>query len=154
MADTSSAGRAGGQPTRPRFLIHRIRASAQVLVGSLPQFRGLRPGLPASPPSPTRRRRTVPSSVLVEVESHNWSDIVIYLDRGNLSERLGTVGTLHTVIFTFPYLRARHHRQLPPASSIPSAICAASSELINIQPGQSLKWTIENDIERSFLSAY
>ena len=92
--------------------------------------------------------------VSLEVENHNWSDMVIYLDRGNLSERLGTVGTLHTVVFTFPYLKlgttGNSHLRADPIGNLRSF----SSELINIQPGQSLKWTIENDIERSFLSAY
>ena len=92
--------------------------------------------------------------VSVEVENHNWSDMVIYLDRGSLSERLGTVGTLHTVVFTFPYLKlgstGNSRLRADPIGNLRSF----SSELINIQPGQSLKWTIENDIDRSFLSAY
>ncbi len=74
--------------------------------------------------------------VPIEVENHNWSDMVIFLDRGNLSQRLGTVGGAR--------LRA------DPIGALRNF----SSETINLQPGQTIKWTIENDIDRSFLGIY
>ena len=92
--------------------------------------------------------------VSVEVENHNWSDMVIYLDRGNLSQRLGTVGTLHTAVFTFPYLQLGPTGNARLRADPIGNLRSFSSEDINIQPGQSLRWTIENDIDRSFLSVY
>jgi hypothetical protein len=92
--------------------------------------------------------------VSVEVENHNWSDMVIYLDRGQLSTRLGSVGTLHTAVFTFSYLQlgttGNARLRADPVGNLQSF----QSEEINIQPGQNLKWTIENDIDRSFLGVY
>jgi hypothetical protein len=96
--------------------------------------------------------RDVPVSV--EVENHNWSDIVIYLDRGNLSQRLGTVGTLRTAVFTFPYLQLGTTGSARLRADPIGNLSSFSSEQINIQPGQSIKWTLENDIDRSFLSVY
>ena len=96
--------------------------------------------------------RDVPVSV--EVENHNWSDMVIYLDRGNLSQRLGTVGTLHTAVFTFPFLQLGTTGSARLRADPIGNMTSFSSEPINIQPGQSLRWTIENDIDRSFLAAY
>jgi hypothetical protein len=92
--------------------------------------------------------------VSVEVENHNWSDMVIYLDRGQLSQRLGQVGTLHTEVFTFPYLQLGATGNARLRADPVGNLRSFSSEYINIQPGQSLKWTIENEIDRSFLSAY
>ncbi len=37
------------------------------------------------------------------MENHGWSDVVIYLVRGTAVERLGTVGSLNTKTFVFPY---------------------------------------------------
>ena len=129
----------------------RARASAQVLLLICSLLMGCaRHTMSAEP----EQRPSRDEPVSLEVENHNWSDMVIYLDRGNLSERLGTVGTLHTMVFTFPYLKlgSTGHSRLraDPIGNLQSF----SSEEINIQPGQSLKWTIENDIDRSFLSVY
>jgi len=129
----------------------RARAPAQVLLLVSSLLVGCaRHTMSAEP----EQRPSRDEPVSLEVENHNWSDMVIYLDRGNLSERLGTVGTLHTVVFTFPYLKlgstGNSRLRADPIGNLRSF----SSELINIQPGQSLKWTIENDIDRSFLSAY
>jgi hypothetical protein len=92
--------------------------------------------------------------VSVEVDNHNWSDMVIYLDRGSLSQRLGTVGTLHTAVFTLPYLQLGNTGNARLRADPIGNLSSFSSEEINIQPGQSIKWTIENDIDRSFLSVY
>src|SRR6185295_12805384 len=45
------------------------------------------------------------SEIALEVESHNWNDIVIYLVKGSSVERLGTVGSLNTETFVFPFRR-------------------------------------------------
>ncbi len=92
--------------------------------------------------------------VSVEVENHNWSDMVIYLDRGALSQRLGTVTSQTTAVFTFPYLQlgttGNSRLRADPIGDLRSF----SSENLNVQPGQTIKWTIENDINRSFLGVY
>jgi hypothetical protein len=96
--------------------------------------------------------RDIPVSV--EVENHNWSDMVIYLDRGNLSQRLGTAGTLHTAVFTFPFSQLGTTGNARLRADPIGNLRSFSSEEINIQPGQSIKWTIENDINLSFLAVY
>ena len=129
----------------------RARAPAQVLL--LTSF--LLVGCARHSMSDEPDQRSSPDvPVSVEVENHNWSDMVIYLDRGNLSERLGTVGSLHTVEFTFPYLKLGSTGNARLRADPIGNLRSFSSEQINIQPGQSLKWTIESDIDRSFLAVY
>ena len=99
-----------------------------------------------------RPSRDVPVSV--EVENHNWSDIVIYLDRGQLSQRLGSVTSQNTVIFTIPYLLLGNTGNAKLRADPIGNLRSFSSEDLNVQPGQSIKWTIENDIDRSFLGVY
>jgi hypothetical protein len=94
------------------------------------------------------------SEVSVEVENHNWSDIVIYLMRGTQAQRLGMVTALSTIHFAFPYqslstggsLRLRAHPIGGPGTY--------TSEDLLVQPGQGVKWTLESDLSRSFLGIY
>ncbi|MGH7497696.1 MAG: hypothetical protein ACREL3_02470 [Gemmatimonadales bacterium] len=92
--------------------------------------------------------------VSVEVENHNWSDMVIYLDRGNLSQRLGTVTAQNSAVFTFPYLQLGTTGNARLRADPIGDLRSFSSETLNVQPGQTIKWTIENDIDRSFLGVY
>lgn len=94
------------------------------------------------------------AKVALEVENHNWSDVVIYLTRGNLSRRLGMVTALNTAHFVFSY------RELGPGGGSRLRAYpiggrdAFTSEDLLLQPGQSLKLTLENDLSRSFLGVY
>ena len=98
-------------------------------------------------PSPTR------SEVSVEVENHNWSDITIYLMAGGLPQRLGMVTSLRTVILVFPSQRLNtgggvRLRALPVAGS------SYTTETILVLPGQTITWTLENDLDHSSLTVY
>jgi len=57
-------------------------------------------------------------------------------------------------VFTFPYLQLGNTGNARLRADPVGNLQSFESEDINIQPGQNLKWTIENDIDRSFLSAY
>jgi hypothetical protein len=96
---------------------------------------------------------TVNTPVDLEVENHNWSDIVIYLVRGTQRQRLGMVNALSSTVFTFPYHRLGSSGD---ARFSAHAIGGSgyTSESVLVQPGQSLKWTIESDLARSSLAVY
>jgi hypothetical protein len=104
-------------------------------------------------------KKTEPSPGLdaelsLEVENHNWSDIVIYLLRGGQPERIGMVTAHSTSTFVFPYRRlgASGNSRL---SAYPiGGGSAFSSENLLVQPGQSIKWTLETDLSRSSLVVY
>ena len=92
--------------------------------------------------------------VELEVENHGWSDVVIYLVRGTSTERLGTVGALNTITFTFPLHRLGTANDTRLKADPIGSDRVFYSEDIHIQPGQSIKWTLENDLSRSFLGVY
>jgi hypothetical protein len=91
---------------------------------------------------------------MVEVENHHWSDVVVYLMNGSQSQRLGMVTGVSTNRFLFPYrqiaaggrLRLRAHAVGEEGSFI--------SEDVVVQPGQSIKWTLESDLRRSSLAVF
>jgi hypothetical protein len=96
---------------------------------------------------------TLNTPVDVEVENHNWSDVVVYLVRGTQRQRLGMVNALSSTVFSFPYRRL--------GSSGDARLAAHAiggggytSESVLVQPGQSLKWTLESDLSRSSLAVY
>jgi hypothetical protein len=88
----------------------------------------------------------------LQVENHHAGDIVIYLMRGNQPYRLGMVPAVSSASFTFPY---RHVGSTGNARLRADAVAgprSVTSEYLHIQPGQLLRWTLENDLRRSFLT--
>jgi hypothetical protein len=88
--------------------------------------------------------------VLVEAENHFQGDLVIYLLRGAHKERLGMVTALSSGTFTLRW------RNLGTSGSArlmayPLAGRSFESEPLHLQPGQSIKWTLEADLDRSTL---
>ncbi len=94
------------------------------------------------------------TETVLEVESHHWSDIVIYLVNGSQAQRLGMVNGVSTNRFILPYryiasggrLRLRAH----PVGGQESF----TSEDVSVQPGQWVKWILESDLRRSSLAVY
>ena len=127
--------------------IIRIAAAVSLWLAVVPAC-GLSSGGSESGTSPAK------SEVSVEVESHNWSDIVIYLMNGNQSQRLGMVTGLSTIRFVLPFrklatsgkVRLRAHPVGGPGSF--------TSEDLLVQPGQWVKWMLESDLSRSSIAVY
>jgi hypothetical protein len=94
------------------------------------------------------------AEVAIEVENHNWSDIVVSLVRGTAVERLGMVGALKTETFVFPYRRLGVGTDVRLRADPIGGARAFTSENVLVQPGQWVKWTLESDLTRSFLAVY
>ncbi|MGI9040420.1 MAG: hypothetical protein ACR2HK_04825 [Gemmatimonadales bacterium] len=90
----------------------------------------------------------------LEVENHNWSDIVVYLMRGNSSHRLGMVTALSTSRFSFPFRHIGTTGNARLRAHPIGGTTGFTSEDLLVQPGQSIKWTLESDLTRSFLGVY
>ncbi len=94
------------------------------------------------------------AELAVEVENHGWSDIVVSLVRGSSVERLGMVGGLKTETFVFPYRKLGAGSDVRLRAYPIGGPKAFTSENLLVQPGQWVKWTLESDLTRSFLSVY
>jgi hypothetical protein len=102
-------------------------------------------------PAPTSAPAT--GQVLVEVESHNWSDITVYLLAGGLPQRLGMVSALSAASFDFSSHRLNTSGGVR-LRALPVAGRAFTSETILVLPGQSIFWTLENNLETSSFTVY
>jgi hypothetical protein len=94
------------------------------------------------------------SEISVEVESHNWSDIVIYLMNGNQSQRLGMVTGLSTIHFVLPFRKLATGGKVRLRAHPVGGPGPFTSEDLLVQPGQWIKWTLESDLSRSSLAVY
>jgi hypothetical protein len=92
-------------------------------------------------------------NVVVEVESHNWSDITVYLITSGLPQRLGMVTALGEAIFDFPPQRLNSSTGIR-LRALPVAGEPFTSDAILVQPGQVITWTLENDLDASSYSVY
>jgi hypothetical protein len=101
-----------------------------------------------TPPVPSRH-----AEVLVSVESHNWSDITIYLLAGGLPQRLGMVSALGEATFDFSSHRLNTSGGVR-LRALPVAGRAFTSETILVFPGQAIFWTLENNLETSSFTVY
>jgi hypothetical protein len=93
---------------------------------------------------------SIPHFIEVQVENHNWSDVVVYLLHGGTRLRLGTAGTARSTEFRFPANYAFANR----VSLLVAPIGSRSqfeSERFKVHPGQRVFWTIESGLVRSSL---
>jgi hypothetical protein len=97
---------------------------------------------------PTDRRQ-----VGVAVESHNWSDITVYLVSGGMLQRLGMVTALSSGTFEFSSHRLNTSGDVR-LRALPVAGRPFTSESILVQPGQVITWVLESDLNRSSVSVY
>jgi hypothetical protein len=93
------------------------------------------------------------SPVIVEVESHNWNDITVYLITGGLPQRLGMVTALGHATYKFSAHRLNTGGDLR-LRALPVAGRGFTSETILVMPGQVITWRLENELDTSSLSVY
>lgn len=94
------------------------------------------------------------SEISVEVESHHWNDIVIYLVNGAQAQRLGTVAGVSSARFVFPDRQLATGGKLRLRAYPIGGQGSFTSEDVLIQPGQMIKWTLESDLSRSTMAVY
>ncbi len=92
--------------------------------------------------------------LVVEVENHFHGDVIIYLMRGAQRQRLGMVTALSTAAFTFPWRRLGVSGNSRLLAYPLAGAQAYASDPLNVQPGQSIKWTLESDLDRSSLTVW
>src|SRR5207249_2355191 len=94
------------------------------------------------------------SPIEVQVENHGWSDATIYVLSGGLTRRVGMVTGSSSQSFTLPAsyigtmgeIRLRAH----PIGSNGSL----TTDLMTVQPGQLVRFTVENHLANSSYGVY
>ena len=94
------------------------------------------------------------SEILVEIENHHWSDIVIYLMDGSQSQRLGLVAGLSNGHLTFPFRKLTSGGNVRLRAYAVGGSGSTTSDDLRMQPGQGVRWVLESDLARSSLSVF
>ena len=94
------------------------------------------------------------SDIPLKVTNHNWLDVTIYVLHDGQRTRIGSVTGSSTQDFTLPrWLLGQSHELALLGEAIGSPDFART-ELLNIQPGQYIEWTLETDLRRSSVGVF
>jgi len=94
------------------------------------------------------------SDIPLKVTNHNWLDVTIYVLHDGQRTRIGSVTGSSTQDFTLPrWLLGQSHELALLGEAIGSPDFART-EVLNIQPGQYIEWTLETDLRRSSVGVY
>jgi hypothetical protein len=112
-------------------------------------------GTAAAPDGGKGTERVVtPRFVLVSVENHNWSDVVVSVVRDGASNRIGTVTAASNAVLRLPghFIEGSTPLQLI-AHPIGDRASYRSQPFV-VQAGQQITWTLENGLARSSLAVF
>jgi hypothetical protein len=92
--------------------------------------------------------------VTLQVTNHNYLDVVVYVIHDGQRTRLGTVTGSSTQGFTLPARLIGSAHELRLYGDAIGSEDFAITELLLVQPGQYIEWTLETDLRRSSVGVY
>lgn len=94
------------------------------------------------------------ADVSLLVRNHHWLDINIYMMRGNVKQRLGTVTGTSEKRFTIPWSKLNGQTGLQLIADPVGQSGELVTETIALRPGAEVEWTIEYGMRSSSISVY
>jgi hypothetical protein len=94
------------------------------------------------------------SGVPIQIANHNWSDVIIYVLRDGQPSRLGIATAASSASFLLPRRMLGQGGEIQLWGRPIGARGAAFSEVVVVQPGQWIEWTLESDLDRSAIGVY
>ena len=115
---------------------------------------------PALPPDNSMATSAVSpddlGAIMLHVDNHGWDDMVLYAVRGNLRDRIGRVTAAgRWSVALDKWIDAQGGQlqivAMPAGTRSYGVGASATTPLLSLRPGQSVWWTIEKDLVRSFV---
>src|SRR2546423_11216117 len=94
------------------------------------------------------------ADIPLRVTNHNWLDVTIYVLHDGQRTRVGSVTGSSTQEFTLPGRLLGQSHQLALLGEAIGSPDFARTEVLNIQSGQYIEWTLETDLRRASLGVY
>ena len=92
--------------------------------------------------------------IALSVTNHNYLDVVVYVLHDGLQTRVGTVtGSSSTVLF-LPARLLGLAREIQLYGHAIGSDAAARTEVLVVQRGQYIEWTLETDLRRSSVGVF
>lgn len=95
-----------------------------------------------------------PENVLLVITNHHFLDITVYLEHGGQRTRVGTVTAASRQELQLPWRLVRASRQFRLSGQAIGNSEVVITELLTIQAGQRIEWTLEQDLRRSSVGVY
>ena len=92
--------------------------------------------------------------VALTVSNHNYLDVVIYVLHDGQVSRVGTVTGSASATFYLPSRLLGIGREIGLLGDPIGGTAVARTELLVVQPGQYIEWTLETDLARSSVGVY
>jgi hypothetical protein len=136
-------------PTSLRTL--RLRAALAALLLAAPACFVFNRGSKA-PASPAI---DVPEGeIALSVTNHNYLDVVIYVLHDGVQTRVGTVTGSSSAVFFLPVRLLGVAREIRLLGDAIGNDAYASTEILVVQRGQYIEWTLETDLRRSSVGVF
>jgi hypothetical protein len=94
------------------------------------------------------------AEVTLEVTNHNYLDVIVYVIHDGQRTRVGSVTGSSVEVFTLPVRLIGQAHELRLYGDAIGSEDFAVTELLLVQPGQSIEWTLETDLRRSSVAVY
>jgi hypothetical protein len=100
------------------------------------------------------RQRQAFADVQLRVTNHNYLDVIVYVIHDGLRTRLGMVTGSSAQVFTLPAHLLGQAREIQLYGDPIGSEDFALTELLLVQPGERLEWTLESDLRRSSVGIF
>ena len=92
--------------------------------------------------------------IALSVTNHNYLDVVVYVLHDGLQTRVGTVTGSSSTVFFVPARLLGLGRELRLYGRAIGSDDYARTEMLLIQPGQYIEWTLETQLRRSSVGVF
>jgi hypothetical protein len=97
---------------------------------------------------------TTPVDVPLEIDNHNWLDVVIYVLHDGERSRVGIANASSQSSFVLPARMVGQGHELRLLGHPIGGAGGTVTETVTVQPGQYIEWTLENDLNDSAIGVY
>jgi len=92
--------------------------------------------------------------VALSVTNHHWLDIVIYVIHDGQRTRIGTVTASSAETFILPARLLGQGREIQLVGHPIGGVQVAQTQVLIVQPGQYIEWTLETNLRRSSVGVF
>lgn len=98
--------------------------------------------------------RPMEAAARVEVTNNNWSDMAVYVERGGMVNRLGTVTSMTSSSFRIPKTMMSQSGSLRLIADPIGGVDRYLTQPLNVWPGQRVEFKIENHLAISSIAVW
>ncbi len=92
--------------------------------------------------------------IALTVTNHNYLDVVVYVLHDGLQTRVGTVTGSSSTVFFLPARLLGLGREIRLLGDAIGNDAYTSTDILVVQRGQYIEWTLETDLRRSSVGVY